>query len=447
MRSSVFADARQRPTAVPFLPPSDRHVLASGLEVWVVEEATVPLVALVWSTPWGAAHDPLGLEGRAVLASQLLGTAPRSDLAAVGVDLFPRCDWDCSSVALELLSEDLETGLAGLCEVAQALRFSSEALARWRRWQTAELAKRCRQASAVADDTLAQELYGTARYGLPLLGTEDGLRRLERSHVEEVHRCGSDPRCARLIAVGCVDGRALLRRLDELVDPKAFGGSAPPRTVAPSARPYVRRVVVVDAPGAPRTELRLGWIGVRRTDGDFARLNLLNTILGGPSWSRLGRNLRERRGDVYGVWSRLEERAGPAPFVIGTTTGHAAAGIVVREILDEIDRLQSEPVPADELRGAQDHLEERRATELQTCHGRARQLRNLAAHGLSEADVARELGERRSLGPEDLAALARRFLDLRCITLVAVGPAARLRARLAPFGEVSVLAESPMTKM
>src|SRR5829696_6228829 len=98
--TSCFGAVRHRPAAAPLLPPADRHVLASGLEVWVVAEATVPLVALAWSTPWGAAHDLPGREGLAVLAAQLLreGTARRSAkaldeaLEAVGADLFARCD-------------------------------------------------------------------------------------------------------------------------------------------------------------------------------------------------------------------------------------------------------------------------------------------------------------------------------------------------------------------
>jgi predicted Zn-dependent peptidase len=77
----------------------------------------------------------------------------------------------------------------------------------------------------------------------------------------------------------------------------AFGAWKGAPATGPSLQPMKtvgrRSVVIVDKPGAPQTEIRIGRIGAPRVTDDYYALVVMNTILGGSFSSRLNQNLRE----------------------------------------------------------------------------------------------------------------------------------------------------------
>ncbi len=72
--------------------------------------------------------------------------------------------------------------------------------------------------------------------------------------------------------------------------------------------------MLVDRPGAPQSELRIGHIGVPRKNPDFHAISVLNAILGGTFNSRLNRVIREELGYSYGINSSFDMRRRPGPF-------------------------------------------------------------------------------------------------------------------------------------
>lgn len=76
---------------------------------------------------------------------------------------------------------------------------------------------------------------------------------------------------------------------------------------------------------------------------------VLNTILGDYFGSRLMSNIREDKGYTYGIGSTLAELNETGYFVIGTEVGSDVADAALLEIKIEIERLQNELVPEEEL--------------------------------------------------------------------------------------------------
>jgi zinc protease len=61
-----------------------------------------------------------------------------------------------------------------------------------------------------------------------------------------------------------------------------------------------RGLRLLDRPGAPQTEFRLGHVGLRRSHPDYFVVVVMNGILGGVFNSRINLNLRERNAFTYG---------------------------------------------------------------------------------------------------------------------------------------------------
>src|SRR5207244_10745315 len=80
------------------------------------------------------------------------------------------------------------------------------------------------------------------------------------------------------------------------------GAAAPQHsTLTAPAAPAARTVYIVDKPGAPQSQVRIGWVGVARSTPDYFPITVMNTVLGGALSSRLNLNLREEHGYTYGA--------------------------------------------------------------------------------------------------------------------------------------------------
>lgn len=82
---------------------------------------------------------------------------------------------------------------------------------------------------------------------------------------------------------------------------------------------------------------------------DFPKMMVLNTILGGYFGSRLMSNIREEKGYTYGIHSQLYNFRQTSALNIQTEAGRDVCEATIEEIYKELQNLQNEPVPEEEL--------------------------------------------------------------------------------------------------
>src|SRR5205085_497129 len=110
-----------------------------------------------------------------------------------------------------------------------------------------------------------------------------------------------------------VAGDITMQELRPLVE-KSFGSwqrGMPVRPALGTPATGTARVVIVDRPGAPQTQLRVATIGAARSSPDYRALQVMNTALGGLFSSRINMNLREAHGYTYGANSQFVFRKAP----------------------------------------------------------------------------------------------------------------------------------------
>jgi predicted Zn-dependent peptidase len=101
--------------------------------------------------------------------------------------------------------------------------------------------------------------------------------------------------------------------------------------------------------GALQTAIRMGKMLMPKTHPDYIGFQVLNTILGDYFGSRLMSNIREDKGYTYGIGSAIMELHHDGYFIIVTEVGKEVTAATLNEIKAELQRLQDEPVPQDEL--------------------------------------------------------------------------------------------------
>jgi zinc protease len=440
-RGAPPAPGRLRPFTFPYF---RRERAGTDLDLVLLPHPTVPLVFLELLLPRGADREPASSRGLATLTASLLdeGTRRRSsqEIAAavegLGSQLHTTADWDGTYLSATVGAADVEAGLELLAEVALEPTFPEWEIDRLRRQRLAELQRRSAQPEFLASRELARVIYGDHVYGETLLGDPDSVAGLERGAVGDWYEGELRPAGRVLIAVGDFEPA----RVHALASARLLG-----RGGVPDAQPAVpspplggRRVLILDRPEAPQTELRLGHAGIPVRHPDRIPLQVANVLLGGSFMSRINLALRERLGITYGASSRLATRRGPGPFVVGAAVDSEAVGTAVREVLREVAHLREELAEPVEVADAKSYLVGTFPYTVQTLDGLAGRLEELVLHDLPENHFQRLPEEVEAVDAGAIRRVAAAHLDPERLAVVAVGPARLLAPQLDGLGEIIV---------
>jgi zinc protease len=206
------------------------------------------------------------------------------------------------------------------------------------------------------------------------------------------------------------------------------------------ARDY-RSIGLLDRPGAPQTELRLGHVGLPRSHPDYFDVVVMNAILGGVFNSRINLNLREKNAFTYGAFSAFEWRRDAAPFVVSTAVATPVTAPAVREILVELDRIKAGTPSAEELSLSTSYLDGVFPIRFETTDAIAGALASLRTLRLPDEfyDTYRE--RVRAVTGEAVMRAAQQHIHLDRLQLVAVGDRAAVEPALAELklGSVTVM--------
>jgi zinc protease len=367
-RPAVRASIPARPEKLSFPPlvyeppaPADYRVkLASGPVAYVVPDKELPLVNLVVYVRAGQYVVPAGKEGLADLTGYLLargGTKSKTAeeleerLAFLAAQLNSAVGETQGSVSLNLLSKDLDEGLSILREVLTAPRFQDDKIA-LRKQQMLQAMKQRNDESAAIE---ARE-RGFLSFGEDFFSnrfeTEASVKALAKADLEAFHRRWFHPAQFVVAASGDFDRATMVGKLEKLFADWPFKGeTAPP---IPTNTAFAKPGVYIVDKDVNQGRVSVLLPGIRRDDPDFFPVLVMNDILGGGGFtSRITNRVRSDEGLAYsagssfpgGVYYPLTFRAG---FQSKSRTVAYATAVVV----EEIRRIASEPVAAEELNTA-----------------------------------------------------------------------------------------------
>jgi zinc protease len=447
-------------------PRFTRHVLADGLTVLRAHVPGRPLLQaqliVRGDAGGGAVSEPAGQAGVSVLMARAMpeGTAHRDGVELVeaaerlGAELGADAGWDSLSAHVEVPRSRLTPALALLAELALEPSFPEREVQRLRDERLNDLRQAMADPRRHVERAFAEVIYAPdAAYARPSGGTEASVAALGREALVERHRALMRPEHCTLIISGDLEGVPV----DEAVA-EAFGdwgasveaheasdaggevGGGAPEPAAPD-RPGRRRVVIVDRPGAPQSEVRVGHVGRPRRIPDFHALSVMNTLLGGLFNSRLNRLLREERGYTYGVSSAFDLRRAAGPFAVRCAVESDVTVEAVGDVIAELRRIREAPVEAVELATARDYLVGVFPLRFETSAHVAAALAGLVVHELPDDELDRYRPSIAAVTADEVLAAAVRHIDPERASIVIVGDADKLAARLrkAGLGRVQVV--------
>jgi predicted Zn-dependent peptidase len=205
----------------------------------------------------------------------------------------------------------------------------------------------------VAHNLFAEQAWGSGTpLGRSIAGTVDSIEALSRTQVQRFYRRHYRPDNIVIAAAGNVDHADVVRRVQRSFARGGFlDGAADPRPArrAGTRRPRVRGGLVEAARPFEQVNLVLGMEGVDRNDDRRFALGVLNTALGGGTSSRLFQEVRERRGLAYSVFSFASHHADSG--VVGVSVGCLPTKLddVLTVVRTELSRVAAHGISEEEL--------------------------------------------------------------------------------------------------
>ena len=398
----------------------------------------------------GAAGEPPEQAGVTVLMARAMteGTLRRDAVALIeaserlGAELSADAGWDTLATSVEVPRSRLAPALSLLAEVALEPSFPEDEVERLREERINDLLQARADPRRRVERLFPELVFADdVPYRRPLAGTEETVPGLDRATMVARHTALMQPASSTLVVAGDLTGVALRDEVEAVFGSWRGTNGAAVAPAAASRGAAGPRIVVIDRPGAPQSELRVGHLGVPRLTPDFHALSVLNAILGGLFNSRLNQLLRETRGYTYGINSSFDMRRGAGPFVVRCAVQTAVTVPALLDIMAELKRIRDAAVSDEELDTARHYLVGVFPLRFETAGQVAGAIGGLVAMGLPDDELDRYRPAIAAVTSRDALRVAREHIHPEEASVAIVGDADSFESALrdAGLGDVSVV--------
>jgi predicted Zn-dependent peptidase len=280
-------------------------------------------------------------------------------------------------------------------------------------------------------DFLADAVFGDHPLGRRVLGEADVIASIPIPEIEAYHQARYTAPNIVVAAAGHLDHERIVALGQRLVKPPEAASNGSPAT---SPEPVAR--VCFYEKETEQYHICFGAPGITRDDERRFGLAVLDSIFGGSTSSRLFREIREKRGLAYAVGSYNEQYtdSGLVATYLGTRADNVeeACSIIGREL----ERLRSEPVSADELSRAKEHVKGRLVLSSESTAARMTRIGRATLFDLPIFSLDEMLARVDAVTVEDLQELAAQLYPEDGLSAACIGPTEdRFRKALAPVSE------------
>jgi zinc protease len=398
----------------------------AGVEAWLVEDYTVPIVTMNVAFRGGAAQDPEGKTGLANMMSTLLdegagdldSLAFQTRLEDLNVNLSFEAGKDAFYGNLRTLKQNQDAAFELFRLAVNEPRFDAEPIERMRSQILSGLRRAETDPGEIAGKAWAATLFGDHPYGRPTEGTISTVSAVNADDLRDFHGRTIARDNLHVVIVGAIDKETAAKALDTMF------GRLPEKaqlTPVPEIQPALGKTVHENL-SIPQTTIRFGGQGLKREDPDFIPAYIADHIIGGGTFSsRLYTEIREKRGLAYSVGTGLVPYDHAGASVAAAATRADAARTAIDIMTGEIRRFADQGPTEDELAKAKDYLIGNYALRFDASQKIARQLLGIQLDRLGIDYVDRRNDLIRGVTVEDVKRAAKRIYGAP-VSVITVGP-------------------------
>jgi len=340
----------------------ERVVSPGGIEAWLVQDHSNPVVSMRLAFEGGSELDPSGKSGLSNLAASTMDEGAgdldsqtfQQILADQSITLRFEAGLDRFSGQVKTLTENLDQSFDLLRLALTQPRFDEEPVARLKSQIIAGIRADSEDPGKLAYDALFAAFFPAHGYGRDSNGTAESVKALGPDDLRGFVKT----HLARANLIVGVVGDVSPERLGLLLD-KAFGALPDKPSVERGGdiAPQATGSLQVIERNIPQSTIVFGHGGLKRDDPDYYAALVMNHILGGGSFtSRLYDEVREKRGLAYSVGSSFYPLDHAGLVVGSAATENARVSETIDVIRAEWARMAAGDVSTAELKDAKTYI-------------------------------------------------------------------------------------------
>ena len=444
-----------------FEPPDaadHRHVLSNGVVAYLVPDHTLPLVTISVMVRTGSHLEPPGKAGLASLVGSQMraGGTERltpgefdEEVAFLAANLRAGIDDTVGRASMDCLTKDLDLTLDLFFEMLRSPRFDQDRLDLAKSQVLQQMERRNDSTQGIEQREWRRLLRGDAHFTTRPV-TQAAVDAITRDDLVAFHREHYHPGRFIFAISGDVEPEEILPQIEARLDGWPAPGSAVTAVPPPNFEPQPG-LYLVDKADVNQGRVSIGHLGTTRDNPDRYALTVMNDILGGGGFSaRLLTRIRSDEGLAYGAYSSFAlgtyyQGTFRASFQSRSETVARAAAIV----LEEIDRIRSEPVSEAELSTSIASFVETFTRNFSSSASTAGLFANDEYTGRDPSHIAIYRERIASVTADDVLRVAREYLDPDRLVVLVVGDLTTIEAGDPdnPDYTLERLADGPSTRI
>jgi zinc protease len=388
--------AEAAPPLVALASDVQRVVLDNGLSILVKEVYPAKVVSLALWVRAGSTDETDAETGMSHFLEHMLfkGTPTRpvgtiaQQVHGLGGHMNAFTSYDCTCYWMVVPSRHIDVAvdihvdslLNSLLEADEIEREAEVILEEMRMYQD--------RPASLCNEKLMALMFPQSPYGRPIIGSEAGIRRVDREGLSAYYQRMYRPANLSCVVVGDVRSAEVVQLLADKLGSVPAGRVTPRASLCEAPQTALRRTAML---GPIRSShLQIGYRVPSILSDETYGCDLLSSILGGGRSSRLYQSLRERQGLVTQVNCSVSAEKDEGMLIVEAVHGDGQTEAVLDAVFAEVEAMRDAAVSEAELQKAKNMVEASYVFSQETVEGQGRKLgygEMLGDHTLAERYV------------------------------------------------------------
>ncbi|MEE2694983.1 MAG: pitrilysin family protein [Pseudomonadota bacterium] len=326
----------------------------SGIEFWFVEDKSIPIVSLSYSFKGGASLDHDNKAGISNLMTSLMDEGTRNlsasefkDLMKInGMKMYFSTEKDRIDGVFQIITSQIDDGFSLFYEALNHPRFDEREIEKIKKQIEASIRIDESDIPKIASDKFNHFFFNKHSFSRKVKGTLDSITRISKDDLISFHKEAFTRNNLNIGVAGNVSERQI-KKYVEMVFGKLSNAGESRRLETFPPMPSGKEFYKIET---PQTTVLFGHSGLSRNDKNFFAIRIANYVLGGGGFqSRLYKNIREKRGLVYSVYSYLLSYQNDGVIIGGFRTRNKSVTETIKRVRDEWKKIERKGITKNEL--------------------------------------------------------------------------------------------------
>ena len=399
----------------------------AGIEVWLVQDKSVPVISMSYSFEGGLVYDPEDKPGVGRLVSILLDEgadeltsqqfqAQLSD-NAIGMEFTAGRDAFYGQLKTLKSNKDLAFHLLNLALTKP--RFDSDAIERMRNANISEIKSSMGEPGWLVARTFNGMVFQGHPYAVPGYGTLESMPKITHKELMDFVHAQFARNVLKVAIAGDISKEEASKAVDSIF--ASLPAQAETTDEGKAEFKYAGKTIMLPL-DAPQTYISAGEPGIRRDDKDWQAATLMNFILGGSDFdARLMREIRKKRGLTYGVYSSLTSMKHAGLLQVELSASNEKVAEALTLLRQEWAKMAKDGALEQEVQDAKAYLTGSLPLELTSTDSISETLNSLQRDDLDYNYINQRNAELNAVTVADVKRVAARLLKPENLTVVLVG--------------------------